>query len=80
MHLDLKVLSSCLMKPCVKKINVYYRFLFQGARSYKALVLSSQKGLIRSYFQLPKNLVDHVNAYFHNFANFKACQPVLDIM
>ena len=38
---------------CVTHSKVYYSLNFEGARSQKGLILSSQKGLLRS-FQLPK--------------------------
>ena len=33
---------------------MYYGLNFEGAKSYKCVILSSSKGLIRSYFQSPK--------------------------
>ena len=33
---------------------MYYVPNFEGARSYKGLILSSHKGIIRSYLQSPK--------------------------
>ena len=57
-HLDLKVDSSCLIKPCVKKTQyldlTHSKCITVFILREKGLIWSYQEGLKRSYFQSPK--------------------------